>query len=132
MGYLCSDVDNEGVILREINLAPKTYMYDSIDNENKFKNTMKCKGIPQKELKELDYIHHGRPIAFFGMKKKTTKLTKEDREKGITPFSVCNNWQVREFMKNQWSNMLFQNNQFFPEGYEGDDYDPDQVDNEEE
>ncbi|MDR3478335.1 MAG: hypothetical protein P4M14_09925, partial [Gammaproteobacteria bacterium] len=63
--------------------------------------TMKCKGIPQKELKELDYIHHGRPIAFFGMKKKITKLTKEDREKGITPFSVCNNWQVREFMKNQ-------------------------------
>ena len=34
LGYLCSDIDNEGVIIYENNLAPKTYFYEYIDNKN--------------------------------------------------------------------------------------------------
>jgi hypothetical protein len=124
LGYLCSDIKNEGVILKEINLAPKTYLYESIDNEEAIKVTMKCKGIPKKHLQQLDYENHGRQIEFFGMKKKTTKLTKSDEELGIPLFSVCNNTQTRTFMKNQWTKMMLQNNQYFPRGYTGADYDP--------
>ena len=118
LGYLCSDIKNEGVILKEINLAPKTYLYESIGNQDDIKTTMKCKGIPKKHLKEIDYECHGRQIEFCGLKKKTTKLTKEDREKGIALFSVCNSKQTRTFMKNVWTNMTFKDNQYYPFGYE--------------
>ena len=45
LGYLCSDIDNEGVIIYENNLAPKTYFYEYIDNEifDKDKGTKKVK-----------------------------------------------------------------------------------------
>ena len=121
LGYLCSDIKNEGVILKEINLAPKTYMYESIGNKEDIKTTMKCKGIPKKHLQVLDYENHGRKIEFFGLKKKNAKLTKADREKGIGHFSVCNNTQTRTFMKNTWKNMIYSENEYFPIGYEGED-----------
>jgi len=79
---------------------------------------MKCKGIRNKELKEKDFISHGRASEFDGLKKKTSKLTKDDREKGITLFSVCNTMQTRTFMKNSWTNMIFKDNQYYPFGYE--------------
>jgi hypothetical protein len=34
LGYLCSDIDGEGIIISEVNLAPKTYKYDYINNKN--------------------------------------------------------------------------------------------------
>lgn len=50
LGYLCSDIKNEGVIIYENNLSPKMYFYESIDNKNDLKlkdlGTMKAKGIP--------------------------------------------------------------------------------------
>jgi len=123
LGYLCSDIKNEGVILREVNLAPKTYLYESIDNTDAIKETMKCKGIPKKHLQSIDYEKQGRAIEFFGMKRKTTKLTKRDIEQNIPLFSVCNNVQTRTFMKNVWTKMTLQDNQYFPRGYMGDDKD---------
>jgi predicted RNA-binding protein with EMAP domain len=52
LGFLCSDIDDEGIIVKEINLAPKTYFYEYIDNKNiihdKDHGTFKCKGIPKK------------------------------------------------------------------------------------
>ena len=48
---LCFNIDNEGIIIYENNLAPKTYIYEYIDNQNnvynKNKSTMKAKGIPK-------------------------------------------------------------------------------------
>lgn len=50
LGYLCSDIKNEGIIIFENNIAPKMYYYESIDNKNDLKlkdlGTMKAKGIP--------------------------------------------------------------------------------------
>jgi hypothetical protein len=120
LGYLCSDIKNEGVILREMNLAPKTYLYESIGNQEDIKVTMKCKGIPKKYLQELDYEQNGRPVEFPSLKKKTTKLTKADVEKGIPLFSVCNNTQTRTFMKNEWTNMTLHDNNYYPFGYNPD------------
>lgn len=118
LGYLCSDISNEGIILKEINLAPKTYFYESIDNINVIKVTKKCKGIPKDQLKELDYEIKGQVIAFSGLKKKTTKLTKADREAGIKLFSVCNSHQTRTFMKNDWKGFKLIDNEYYPHGYE--------------
>jgi hypothetical protein len=51
LGYLCSDIKKEGVIIYEKNEAPKTYMYEYINNENQVADqecgVMKCKGIPK-------------------------------------------------------------------------------------
>ena len=34
LGYLFSDIDNDGIIFYENNLTPKTYFYEYIDNKN--------------------------------------------------------------------------------------------------
>ena len=118
LGYLCSDIKNEGVILRELNLAPKTYYYESIDNLNEIKETKKCKGIPKRVLKDIDFEKdHGEPIEFHGLKRKTTKLTSKDRKDGIPLFSVTNSTQTRTFMKNMWSKMDLIDNQYYAKGY---------------
>ncbi len=123
LGLLCSDIKKEGLILREINLAPKTYYYESFNNENKIEKTKKCKGIPKHALKSIDYVARGRTIEFFGLKRKTTKLTSQDCLKNIPLFSVCTNMQKRTFFLNDWVKMNFQNNQFYPKGYYGEQKD---------
>lgn len=117
LGFLCNDVKGEGLIIREMNLAPKTYLYEYIDSTGKIGMTMKCKGIPKKCLKEMDFLTTGRVIEFFGMKKKN-KLTNADKEKGIGMFSVTNMSQTRTFMKSSWKGMTVVGNQFYPLGYD--------------
>ena len=51
LGFLCSDIKNEGFIIDESNLAPKTYIYTYIDQTGKIDTTMKCKGIPKKSFR---------------------------------------------------------------------------------
>ena len=36
LGYLCSDIDDEGIIVKEINLGPKCYFYEYLTNDNVF------------------------------------------------------------------------------------------------
>ena len=116
LGFLCSDIKNEGFIIDESNLAPKTYIYTYIDQTGKIDTTFKCKGIPKRVLEKHDFENHGRAIPFDGMKKKI-KLTLADREKGVTMFSVCNINQTRTFMKNEWKGMTLVDNDFYPLGY---------------
>ena len=116
LGFLCSDIKNEGFIIDESNLAPKTYIYTYIDSTGKIDTTYKCKGIPKKDLKKLDFEKHGRVIPFDSLKKKI-KLTLADRENGVTMFSVCKNKQTRTFMKSEWKGMTYVDNEFYPLGY---------------
>jgi hypothetical protein len=118
LGFLCSDVDDEGLIFCEDNICPKTYLYYYITQAGDIGITMKCKGIPKKALKVNHYCELGQKIEFFGMKKKTSKLTKADEEKGVPMFSVVNNTQTRTFAANEWKNMIFKDNEFYPIGYE--------------
>ena len=59
LGYLCSDIDNEGIIIYENNLAPKTYIYEYIDNQNdvydknKGLNTIECGGYNPMDNSEV-------------------------------------------------------------------------------
>ena len=53
---MCSDIDDEGLIIYEKNLAPKTYCHESINSKNKLAIndlcTMKAKVIPKERMKE--------------------------------------------------------------------------------
>jgi uncharacterized protein YprB with RNaseH-like and TPR domain len=122
IGFLCSDIKNEGVIIAETNHAPKTYFYEYIDNKNelhlKENGTMKAKGIPYKCL-DYNYYLNEKPeeVEFSGLKRKHKNLTKEDINKNLPHFSIINNTQKRTFLKTEWKGMIFQNNKFYPKGY---------------
>ncbi len=130
LGYLTSDIKEEGVIIHEINLAPKTYMYAYINQKEEMKYddtaTIRCKGIPirnptNKKEKLLNHQMYKdntpKPVSFGGLKKKHLNLTKADQEKDINHFSVVNSNQTRTFMKNSWKGMNLVNGEWYPLGY---------------
>ena len=124
LGYLCSDIDNEGIIIYENNLAPKTYFYEYIDNKNdiydKNKATTKGKGIPKKCLNYNMYNNYKdkeQKVEFSGLRKKHINLTKADITKGVHLFSIVNNTQTRTFMKSEWKGMDLINNKYYPKGF---------------
>lgn len=122
LGYLCSDIKKEGLIFYEKNLAPKTYLYEYINNEGTIKEndkaTMKCKGIPNKCLKSKLYKEELKEeLEFSGLKKKHKTLTKSDVEIGVKHFSIVNNTQSRTFNKSSWEGMDFINGEWFPTGF---------------
>jgi hypothetical protein len=131
LGYMCSDIDDEGIIIYEKNLAPKTYMYEYITSENIInindKCTMKAKGIPKKDpftkeilLTQDMYIEERaeKPISFNGLKKVHKTVTKKQKENGISNFSVLNNTQTRTFNKSSWGGFDFINGCWLPKNYQ--------------
>jgi hypothetical protein len=124
LGYLCSDIDDEGIIIYENNLAPKTYFYEYINNKNevhdKDQGTFKGKGIPHKCLSYNmynDYKESEQIVEFSGLRKKHLNLTKGDIKKGVNLFSIVNSTQTRTFMKSEWGGMTLIGNNYFPKGY---------------
>ena len=124
LGYLCSDIDDEGIIIYENNLAPKTYFYEYIDNKNgihdKNNGTMKAKGIPKRclDYKIYDDYKTTEPVKFSGLRKKHLNLTKADIKNGVGLFSIVNNTQQRTFNKTNWGGMVLKDNKFYPKGFE--------------
>lgn len=122
LGYLCSDIDNEGIIFNEINLAPKCYMYEYINNKGEIKEedmaTMKCKGIVKKKLRaELYKQEKKEELEFVSLRKKHNKLTSKDEEKGIDHFSIVQTIQKRTFNNSAWQGMDLVGNEWFPKNY---------------
>src|SRR5690606_9128567 len=75
LGYLCADIDDERIIIREKNLAPKSYFYEYITNNNKLflkdSGVMKTKGLPKKTLQAKFYEDETpTEVHFSGLKKK--------------------------------------------------------------
>jgi hypothetical protein len=151
LGFLCSDIKNEGIIINEINLAPKSYKYEYINNKNEVKDNnnavFKSKGIPKHdkskpiyddkgnltfdkdgeinykklltaELYDMENKNVDRKCTFSGLRKKHINLTKHDKEINLNHFSIVNSVQTREFMKNEWTGMIFKDNLYYPKGYE--------------
>lgn len=88
LGYLCSDIADEGLIISEINNGPKCYTYDYINIKNdviaKEDAIKKCKGIPKKELRYEMYVNDApTPVSFEGLRKKHIRLNKKDKEIGL-------------------------------------------------
>jgi len=124
LGFLSSDIKEEGLIIAENNLAPKLYRYEYVDqlnriNGKKNKATLKAKGIPSKCLKyEMYDLEENEPCEFSGLKRKHVSLTKKDRESGMKHFSITNCTQSRSFNKNSWTGFNKIDNEWFPRGYE--------------
>jgi len=123
LGFLCSDIDDEGIIIKERNMAPKTYKYEYVTNKNEVHINdicvMKCKGIPKKCLKS-EYYEENTPVEvkFDGLQRKHKNLTRKDKEQGVTNFSIINTHQSRTMNKTSWSGMILKDNQYYPYGYE--------------
>lgn len=124
LGYLNNDVKEDGLIIYEKNLGPKQYRYEYITEDNKVYikdiGTIKCKGIPKKQLKSEYYdLEKPQEVSFDGLKKKHTNLTKKDRDEGIEYFSITNITQTRTFCKNEWCGMDLNqdSNEWYPKGY---------------
>lgn len=123
LGYLDNDIKKDGIIIYENNLAPKSYIYEYINNKNevaiKDRATMKLKGIPHKCLTYDMYDNYKTidPVEFSSLKKKHTNLTKADVKNEVPFFSIVNNKQTRTFNKTDWAGMVLNNNCFFPKGY---------------
>lgn len=110
LGYCSNDIKEEGLIIKEINIAPKVYLYEYITNKGEIKTTMKCKGIPKnflqkefyssKEMKELKLYKEddkGR------LKKISFKsFSKSDVNDGLTPLSIVVRPMTRTFNKSKW------------------------------
>jgi hypothetical protein len=137
LGYLTSDIDNEGVIFREINLAPKSYFYEYITNKNEIHNkdlaTMKLKGIPKKDmgtgekLIKPEYYDAETPktVSFTSLRKKGMRLTSVDDKKGISNFSIISLDNTRTMFKTVWCKFNLIENIYYPKGYSGEDRDDD-------
>ena len=49
---MSNDIKNDGLIIQEINLGSKMYLYKYINKSNQICTTMKTKGLPTKYLSE--------------------------------------------------------------------------------
>lgn len=127
-GLFCSDIKNEGIILREMNLGPKCYMYESIDNKGNFKVVNKCKGIPEVFLKEtikenpnLYYDEKPVDICFNPELKPTFKKIGHNRNNQQLDYNYFDVYTVtdmsRTFNKQEWKGMKLIDNVFYPKGH---------------
>ncbi len=117
LGQLCSDIDNEGIILREINLGPKNYLYECIDETGNYEIVMKTKGIDKKLLEKSFYE-----------KAEPHKLTMENRlkkynykipsTKNVGMYSIVSQDLKRTFNKTQWQGFKLIDNIYYPYGHE--------------
>ena len=114
LGYMCSDIDYDGFIIYEKNLAPKTY----INSHNELGTSEKAKGIPKRCLKKDCYQDNlGHEVEFSGLKKIHKKVTAKQKENGLSNFSIINNHQTRTFNKTSWSGFDFSDGKWFPKNY---------------
>lgn len=124
LGFLCSDIDDEGIIINETNLAPKCYFYEYLDNKQSLhineNGTKKAKGIPKKCLNHTMYFEYDKKdiiCEFSGLRRKHKNLTSKDRANNLNHFSIINSTQTRQFMKNDWKGMILKDNFYYPKGY---------------
>ena len=110
LGYCSNDIKEEGLIIKEINIAPKVYLYEYITNKGEIKTTMKCKGIPRKFLMKKDYTSKEmRPMKLYGedekgrLKKISLKtISQSEISKGLNPLSIIVKPMTRTFNKSKW------------------------------
>jgi DNA polymerase type B, organellar and viral len=126
LGYLTNDVDNNGLILREINIGPKNYMYEYINDKGEYNTVMKCKGINKKLLESSMYerafngekVKDKDTVQWDGLKRVHKTVNKKQAALGIGHFSIINQHYTREFAKNKWGGMkLTSDGIYLPHGY---------------
>jgi len=123
LGYLCSDIKNEGLIYYERNMGPKSYRYEYVDNKDMLvDSTMKTKGIPSRLLKKEYFDVDNKPVVEMdGLRKINKRISKADDSNGIAHFSIANHTMRRTFHATIWTGMDFNSKtgEYYPKGYKG-------------
>ncbi len=124
LGLLCFDGKNEPIILRSINLAPKSYYYGDITKSSPYKHHYKCKGITNTYLKADDFLNEKSRLVKFNNPRKMpfkrigVKPTSKNINDGLSIFSVYTNDKMqREFLKSEWKGFDLFENKYYPKGY---------------
>lgn len=129
LGFLTNDLPDNSIIIREINLGPKAYYYEYIDENNNVymyqDGVCKMKGIPKKYLDSSLYedeinetfgnMFSEKEISFNSLKKVGLKIVKGN-EGGY--FSISNQTQTRTFNKTFWRGMDLIGNDYYPKHFD--------------
>ena len=120
LGYLANDIKNgDGIIIQEINLGSKLYMYKYINNKNEIKTTMKAKGLPKKYLQQKFFIERkGEVTIENSFKKVFTKINNNEKNNNIDMFTIRKENITRTFNKTEYNGRILINNIYYPIGYE--------------
>ena len=121
LGYLANDIKNgDGIIIQEINLGSKLYMYKYINNKNEIKTTMKAKGLPKKYLQQKFFIERkGEVTIENSFKKVFTKINNNERNNNIDMFTIRKENITRTFNKTPYnSRVLMDDGIYYPIGYQ--------------
>ena len=119
LGYLSNDCKNDALIIREINLSPKCYMYVCLDKDGNIQTVKKSKGIGKDKLQDEWYENDMKEeVEWTGMKKVNKRVSKADRAAGVENWSVKQQKYTRTFNKNKWTGMKSDEDYFYPYGYE--------------
>jgi len=123
LGMLSNDTEGDGKIIREINIAPKVYCYTYINRDNEIREVMKCKGIPKKMLKDLDYEHETPKTMDYdnSFKRVLYRVSQSQKYRGLCPHGVYAEVRNVSFLKTHWAGRKESErdpNWTFPFGYE--------------
>ena len=110
------------MIFYEKNLGPKNYIYKYINNNNEIKTIMKCKGLPEKYLKEEFYNNEIREIEIKKSIKKIYNPTKKEMEDGISKFDLIYTILTRKFNYNPYGGRELIGNYYYPIGFNRNEY----------
>jgi hypothetical protein len=120
LGKLSDDAKG-GKIFREINLAPKLYMYLCLMPDGKIKNVMKSKGIPKQYLsphlfENADDLDDNERVVIMKNRLKRVGLGRNINIawRKYDAFSILSVDMERTFYKNMWEGMDYENGYWFP------------------
>ena len=120
LGYMSNDIKNDGLIIQEINLGSKMYLYKYINKSNQICTTMKTKGLPTKYLNEQFFKDESGSITISNSFKKVFEsLTKKDIGNDIGMFTIRKIDITRSFNTNPWTGRILKDNIYIPHGYIG-------------
>jgi hypothetical protein len=129
LGSLSNDIDNNGLIVRELNYAPKNYYYVYIDKNGKIDSSHRCKGIVNEYLDEDgkmkknldDELYEQGESKAINMKKRIKKVgfkvNKVQRQKGLTNFDIISTDMERTW-NCEWQTERLIDNKYYPAGHQ--------------
>jgi len=117
LGYLKNDIKQDGLIIFEMNLAPKVYRYEYLDRDNEVGSKRACKGIPLVHVKDEHFQGTEDPTIRFYSMKKVLRTKAVERANDVTPFSIRGTMINRTFNKNLFNRMYKYKDQYYPIGY---------------
>lgn len=120
LGYLCSDIDNDALVVNEVCHASKTYCDEYIDSEGNIYVGDSCKMIA-KGIPEEDKIGPHGKLLQVSMYKNGVPILKEFQSfKKIKKGEFCVQTidSKRTFLKTQYGRMTLYNNRYYPFGYD--------------